>query len=291
MVSSTQEPVRIGVIGGSGLYAMDGLQDVSEVRPATPFGPPSDAITVARLDGHRLAFLPRHGKGHRLLPTEVPSRANIAALKSLGVQKILSFSAVGSLCEPMAPRHFVVPDQLIDRTRHRPDTFFGDGIVGHVTFAEPFANALGQILYDCLGELPIVRHRGGTLVCMEGPLFSTRAESELYRSWGAHLINMSALPESKLAREAGIEYALVCMVTDYDCWHSSHESVDIQMVIANLVANAGNAKELLRKALPRIAAAPRDEAIARAGRDAVITAPEHRPAATVARLKGIIDGL
>ncbi|MHC4844633.1 MAG: S-methyl-5'-thioadenosine phosphorylase [Planctomycetota bacterium] len=286
------EPVHIGVIGGSGLYEMDGLTDVTEVTPDTAFGKPSDAITVASLGGVRLAFLPRHGKGHRLLPTEVPSRANIAALKGLGVRKILSFSAVGSLQEAYAPRDFVVPDQLIDRTRHRPDTFFGDGIVGHVAFADPFANHLGDILSKHLAAMDdVTAHRGGTLVCMEGPLFSTRAESELYRSWGAHLINMSALPEAKLAREAGIEYALTCMVTDYDCWHVEHDEVDIQMVLDNLVANAGHAKDLLQRALPDIAAAPRDEAIAAATQFAVITAPELRPPDAVARLKGIIDGI
>jgi 5'-methylthioadenosine phosphorylase len=286
------EPVHIGVIGGSGLYEMDGLTDVTEVTPDTAFGKPSDAITVASLGGVRLAFLPRHGKGHRLLPTEVPSRANIAALKGLGVRKILSFSAVGSLQEAYAPRDFVVPDQLIDRTRHRPDTFFGAGIVGHVAFADPFANHLGDILSKHLAAMDdVTAHRGGTLVCMEGPLFSTRAESELYRSWGAHLINMSALPEAKLAREAGIEYALTCMVTDYDCWHVEHDEVDIQMVLDNLVANAGHAKDLLQRALPDIAAAPRDEAIAAATQFAVITAPELRPPDAVARLKGIIDGI
>jgi 5'-methylthioadenosine phosphorylase len=285
------EPVHIGVIGGSGLYEMDGLEDVTEVTPDTAFGKPSDAITVASLGGVRLAFLPRHGKGHRLLPTEVPSRANIAALKGLGVRRILSFSAVGSLQEAYAPRDFVVPDQLIDRTRHRPDTFFGDGIVGHVAFADPFANHLGAILSGHLEQMDVTAHKGGTLVCMEGPLFSTRAESELYRSWGAHLINMSALPESKLAREAGIEYALTCMVTDYDCWHVEHDEVDIQMVLDNLVANAGHATELLQRALPDIAAAPRDEAIANATQFAVITAPEKRPPDAVARLKGIIDGI
>jgi 5'-methylthioadenosine phosphorylase len=285
------ELVRIGVIGGSGLYEMDGLTDVEEVRPDTPFGPPSDAITVASLEGHRIAFLPRHGKGHRLLPTEVPSRANIAALKLMGVQKIISFSAVGSLRQQYAPRHFVVPDQLIDRTRHRPDTFFGDGIVGHVGFADPFANNLGKLLYDAMDDMDVESHHKGTLVCMEGPLFSTRAESELYRAWGADLINMSALPESKLAREAGIEYGLVCMVTDYDCWHTDHDDVDIQMVIANLVANAGNAKELLARALPAIMASPRDEAIASASEFAVITAPELRPPEAVAKLKGVIDGI
>ena len=286
------DPVRIAVIGGSGLYAMDGLENVREVTPDTPFGAPSDAITVAELGGIPLAFLPRHGRGHRLLPTEVPSRANIAALKSLGVEKILSFSAVGSLCEEMAPRHFVVPDQLIDRTRHRPDTFFGDGIVGHVAFADPFANALGKILYDGIAKLDgVTRHHGGTLVCMEGPLFSTRGESELYRSWGAQLINMSALPESKLAREAGIEYGLVGMVTDYDCWHTDHDDVDIQMVIETLGANGTAAQELIREVLPAVAAAPRDEAIAKASEFAVITAPELRPPETVAKLKGIIDGI
>ncbi|MDG2150378.1 MAG: S-methyl-5'-thioadenosine phosphorylase [Planctomycetota bacterium] len=285
------DPVTIGVIGGSGFYEMDGLTDVTEIQPETPFGAPSDAITLATLAGHRIAFLPRHGRGHRLLPTEVPSRANIAALKSLGVQRILSFSAVGSLCEEMAPRHFVIPDQLIDRTRHRQDTFFGDGIVGHTGFADPFANGLGQILYDALEGLDVTRHKGGTLVCMEGPLFSTRAESELYRSWGAQLINMSALPESKLAREAGIEYGLVCMVTDYDCWHEGHDDVDIQMVIANLIANAGNARALLEIAVPKVVAAPRDQAIAEAAKFAVITAPELRPPEVVERLRGVIDGL
>lgn len=285
------ESVKIGVIGGSGLYAIEGLQDGQVVKPSTPFGAPSDEITVATLGGVRLAFLPRHGKGHRLLPTEVPSRANIAALKLMGVEKILSFSAVGSLRQELEPRDFVIPDQLVDRTRHRPDTFFGDGVVGHVAFADPFANGLGRLLYEQLQGLPVRSHLGGTLVCMEGPLFSTRAESELYRSWGCDLINMSALPEAKLAREAGIEYALVCMVTDYDCWHQSHESVDIQMVIANLLANAGHACELIQRALPAVAAAPRDAAIAEASRMAVITAPEKRPVATVTKLRGIIEGV
>lgn len=286
------DTARIGIIGGSGLYAMEGATDVKTLRLDTPFGAPSDEITLATLEGVRLAFLPRHGRGHRLLPTEVPSRANIAALKSLGVEKVLSFSAVGSLHEPFAPRDFVVPDQLVDRTRHRPDTFFGEGIVGHVAFAEPFADALGDVLFRHLQQMPGVRsHHGGTLVCMEGPLFSTRAESELYRSWGCQLINMSALPEAKLAREAGLEYALVCMVTDYDCWHPSHGAVDIQMVIANLNANAANAQQLIRRALRDVAAAPRDRAIADASKFAVITAPEKRPPATVAKLKGIIDGV
>jgi 5'-methylthioadenosine phosphorylase len=285
------DPVKIGVIGGSGLYQMDGLSDVREVNPDTPFGKPSDAITVATCEGIPVAFLPRHGKGHRILPSEVPSRANIAALKSLGVEKILSFSAVGSLREELAPRDFVVPHQLIDRTRHRPDTFFGDGIVGHVAFADPFANGLSDLLHGHLARMDVKVHQGGTLVCMEGPLFSTRAESELYRSWDADLINMSALPESKLAREASIEYALVCMVTDYDCWHPDHDDVDIQMVLETLKLNAENAQELVRRSLPDVAAASRDEAIANATQFAVITAPELRPPETVARLKGIVEGI
>ena len=286
------DKARIGIIGGSGLYAMEGVTDVKAVRAETPFGAPSDEITLATLSGVRVAFLPRHGRGHRLMPTEVPSRANIAALKLLGVEKILSFSAVGSLHEPYAPRDFVVPDQLIDRTRHRPDTFFGEGIVGHVAFAQPFADKLGVILFRTLQQMDSVEsHLGGAVVCMEGPLFSTKAESELYRSWGARLINMSALPEAKLAREAGIEYALVCMVTDYDCWHPDHAHVDIQMVIANLSANARNAQHLIRRVLPEVAEAPRDQAIVDASKFAVITAPEKRPAATVAKLRGIIDGV
>lgn len=285
------DPVKIGVIGGSGLYEMDGLSDVREVNPDTPFGKPSDVITVATCEGTPVAFLPRHGKGHRILPSEVPSRANIAALKSLGVEKILSFSAVGSLREELAPRDFVVPDQVIDRTRHRPDTFFGEGIVGHVAFADPFANGLSARLHGHLAQMDVEVHQGGTLVCMEGPLFSTRAESELYRSWGADLINMSALPESKLAREASIEYALVCMVTDYDCWHPDHDDVDIQMVLETLKLNAEHAQELVRRALPDVAAAPRDEHIANATQFAVITAPERRPPETVAKLKGLIEGV
>jgi 5'-methylthioadenosine phosphorylase len=286
------DKARIGIIGGSGLYAMEGVTDVKPLRPDTPFGAPSDEITLATLGGVRVAFLPRHGRGHRLLPTEVPSRANIAALKQLGVEKILAFSAVGSLHEPYAPRDFVVPDQLVDRTRHRPDTFFGEGIVGHVAFAHPFADKLGDVIFRHLQELKSVKsHHGGTVVCMEGPLFSTKAESELYRKWGCHLINMSALPESKLAREAGIEYALVCMVTDYDCWHADHAVVDIQMVIANLNANAANARELIKRCVKDMAAAARDQAIADASKFAVITAPDKRPPGTVAKLKGIIDGV
>jgi len=285
------DPVKLGVIGGSGLYAMEGLQDVTEQRVSTPFGEPSDAITVATIDGVRVAFLPRHGKGHRILPSEVNSRANVAALKSLGVEQILAFSAVGSLKEEYAPRDFAVPAQLVDRTRHRPDTFFGGGIVGHVAFADPFCPRVGAIAYDAISDLDVRRHTGGTLVCMEGPLFSTRAESELYRSWGASLINMSAVPECKLAREAEICYGLVCMVTDYDCWHPDHDDVDIQMVIDNLTTNGRNAQSLVKAVATTLAGSERSCGCKDAAQFAVITPPERRPGETVARLRGIIRGV
>ncbi|MBI4881432.1 MAG: S-methyl-5'-thioadenosine phosphorylase, partial [Planctomycetes bacterium] len=222
---------RVGVIGGSGLYELDDLEILGEARPRTPFGSPSDAILVGRLGGHDVAFLPRHGRGHRLLPGEVPSRANIAALKALGVDRIVAFSAVGSLKEELPPLDFVIPEQVIDRTRGRPGSFFGAGVAGHVAFADPFSRRLCGVLHEKAVALGLRVHRGETLVCMEGPLFSTRAESHLYRSWGAGLINMSALPEAKLAREAEMSYALVCAVTDYDCWRETSEDVDIQMVI------------------------------------------------------------
>ncbi|HND55503.1 MAG TPA: MTAP family purine nucleoside phosphorylase, partial [Pirellulaceae bacterium] len=202
----------VGVIGGSGLYSIDELKVLGEVKPRTPWGLPSDAIVVGELSGVNVAFLPRHGRGHRLLPTEVPSRANIAALKSIGVRSIVAFSAVGSLKAELKPQHFVVPNQIIDRTRHRPSTFFGDGVVGHVVFADPFSVPLSDLVHAHAVKLGLVVHKDISLVCMEGPAFSTRAESHLYRSWGAGLINMSALPEAKLAREAEISYAMVCMV-------------------------------------------------------------------------------
>lgn len=275
----------IGVIGGSGLYALDDLKVIAEVKPKTPWGEPSDAIVVGEVGGHRVAFLPRHGRGHRITPTEVNARANIAALKSIGVEKIVSFSAVGSLKQELKPLDFVVPSQLIDRTRLRPNTFFGDGCVAHVGFADPFSVPMSNLLYEKARGLGLTVHRDETLVCMEGPMFSTRAESHLYRSWGAGLINMSALPESKLAREAEISYGLVCMVTDYDCWHESEEAVDIQMVIANLTKNAENAKALLRASLDDIARLDDTSGPRTATQFAIITAKELIPKQTVARLR------
>lgn len=280
-----KQKASIGVIGGSGLYDLEGLKVVAKVRPRTPFGTPSDQIVIGKLGRHQVAFLPRHGRGHRLLPTEVPSRANIAALKSLGVDRIVSFSAVGSLKERLPPLDFVIPSQIIDRTRMRPNTFFGGGVVGHVPFADPFSNRMSDILYDKAREIGLSVHRDETLVCMEGPAFSTRAESHLYRSFKAGLINMSALPEAKLAREAEISYALVCMVTDYDCWRETDEDVDIQMVIENLDKNAASARKLLRAAIDDVAAFEEEPAIREAAKFAIITARDQLTRDALTRMR------
>jgi 5'-methylthioadenosine phosphorylase len=268
---------KIGVIGGSGLYEIEGMTGIEEVNVNTPFGSPSDAIIVGELEGVRLAFLPRHGKGHRISPTELPVRANIYALKSLGVEWLISVSAVGSLKEEIRPLDLLIPDQLIDRTRSRVNTFFEGGLVAHVGFANPFCPVLSQVLYQAAQETGVKVHKGGTYVVMEGPLFSTRAESFLYRSWGADVIGMTALPEAKLAREAEICYATLACVTDYDCWHESHETVTIDMVISNLKRNVDNAKKILRLASSRIPP-QRECACATALQNAIITSPEHIPA-------------
>jgi 5'-methylthioadenosine phosphorylase len=228
---------RFAVIGGSGLYNLEGARCLEEIEIPTPFGLPSDRVAVVEVGDEPVAFLPRHGKGHRLLPAEVPSRANIWALKSLGVEQILSVSAVGSLQEQFKPGEFVLCDQLIDRTRSREASFFGAGVVGHVGFAEPYCPGMRAVLAEILAKQGRPFHREGTLVTMEGPLFSTRAESFLYRSWGAHLIGMTALPEAKLAREAEICLAVVAMVTDYDCWREAEESVTIDMVLKVMADN------------------------------------------------------
>ena len=264
---------KIGVIGGSGLYEIEGMTDIEEVKPETPFGEPSDAIIIGELEGNRIAFLPRHGRGHYVLPTEVPSLANIYALKSLGVEWIISISAVGSLIEEIRPMDLVIPDQLIDRTRSRVNTFFGGGLVAHVTFADPFCPVLSDILHQAAIEAGARVHKGGTYVVMEGPLFSTKAESNLYRSWGASVIGMTALPEAKLAREAEICYATVACATDYDCWHEAEESVTIEMVIANLRQNVSRAKSIIRTAVSRIPQ-KRECGCAQALKDAIITAPD-----------------
>ena len=247
----SSEPIEIGIIGGSGLYEMDGLDGVEEICPQTPFGPPSDTLIAGTLGGRRVAFLPRHGRGHRLNPTNVPFRANIFALKSLGATSILAVSAVGSLREEVKPLDFVIPDQIIDRTRARPTTFFDEGVVVHVGFSDPFCPDLSALLHQQAGEQQIDVHLGGTYVAMEGPQFSTRAESELYRSWGASIIGMTAAPEAKLAREAEMCYATLACCTDYDCWHPEHDDVTAEMIIANLTANIEHAKSILRRAVAR----------------------------------------
>jgi 5'-methylthioadenosine phosphorylase len=247
--------VELAVIGGSGFYRMEGLADIEEVRLETPFGPPSDAIILGTLEGVRVAFLPRHGVGHRILPSELPVRANIWALKSLGVRHIISVSAVGSLQEEVAPLHMVVPDQLIDRTRGRPSTFFGRGLVAHIAFDSPFCPALSGILAAAAAaENGVTVHEGGACVVIEGPAFSSKAESHLYRSWGARAIGMTALPEAKLAREAEICYAMLASVTDYDTWHEGHEAVTAEMILDNLGRNVEAAKRVVADAVRRLPA-------------------------------------
>jgi len=250
---------KIGIIGGSGLYKMAALTEVEEITLKTPFGSPSDALILGNLEGAKVAFLPRHGRNHHLLPTELPFRANIYAMKQLGVEYIISASAVGSLAEEVKPLDMVIPDQFIDRTKNRVSTFFGEGIVAHIAFGDPVCKNLAAILADSIAslELPDVNlHRGGTYVCMEGPAFSTKAESNLYRSWGAKIIGMTNLPEAKLAREAEIAYATLALATDYDCWHPDHDNVTVDMVVANLQRNAINAQKVIQESVKRLSKNP-----------------------------------
>jgi len=248
-------PVHIAVIGGTGLGKLEGYTPVAALNPETPWGYPSSPILILEHNGHPVAFLARHGLHHQLAPHEVPSRANIAALRSIGVRSIIAFSAVGSLREEIKPMDFVVPDQIIDRTKGiRPFTFFEGGVVGHVGFADPFDAGLAKVVQKCADAMRgdgVRLHMGGVVVCMEGPQFSTRAESNLYRSWGGSVINMSALPEAKLAREAEIAYQMICMATDYDCWHES-EDVDVAMVMKYMAANSQNAKHLVAAVLDEL---------------------------------------
>jgi 5'-methylthioadenosine phosphorylase len=246
------EKVKIAVIGGSGLYEIEGIKDVREISVKTPFGNPSDKIIIGTIEGVRCAFLPRHARGHRILPSELNSRANIYALKSLGVEQILSISACGSLKEELKPRDFVIPDQLFDRTKSRVSTFFGNGVVGHVGFAEPFCNSMRREIRDCLNELKFANHFGGTYVCIEGPAYSTKAESLVNRSLGFSIVGMTAIPEAKLAREAEICYATVGLVTDYDVWKEGEE-VSTDLLLANLHANVSNSKKFIQLVLPRLA--------------------------------------
>ncbi len=281
---------KIGIIGGSGLYQMPELKDVEEVSVETPFGPPSDAFIVGTLEGERVAFLPRHGRGHKLLPTELPFRANIYAMKLLGVERILSASAVGSLQERYAPLDMVIPDQFFDRTRARAreSTFFGDGIVAHITCAHPVCGDLGDVLEASCGAAEVNVHRGGAYLCMEGPAFSTKAESHVYRAWGMDIIGMTNLQEAKLAREAEICYATLALVTDYDCWHEEHDAVSVETVVEYLNKNVRNAQVIMREAVKKLSASPRACGCGSAMKNAIFTPPDLWPDATTRKLEAII---
>lgn len=278
----------VGVIGGSGLYEIEGLTDVDAVRLTTPFGEPSDAFVTGRLGDVRMVFLPRHGRGHRISPSEINFRANLWGLKKLGVSRILSVSAVGSLREDVSPGDFVVIDQFIDRTRHRADTFFGDGVVAHVMFADPVCADLRRSLLAASAEVGITVHDGGTYVNMEGPQFSTRAESNLYRSWNADVIGMTNLQEAKLAREAELCYATIAMATDYDCWHDGHDDVTVEAVVAVMNQNVGNARRVIQSAAPMLARTP-PCGCQTALRHAIMTAPDRIPQTARDRLGLLID--
>ena len=278
----------VGVIGGSGLYEMEGLQDVQEVALETPFGPPSDSFITGTLGDTSMVFLPRHGRGHLNSPTEINFRANIWGLKKLGVSRIISISAVGSMREDIAPGDFVLIEQFFDRTRHRVDTFFNDGVVAHVMFADPICAETRACLLEASRGLGVKVHDGGTYINMEGPQFSTRAESKIYRSWGVDVIGMTNLQEARLAREAEIGYATVAMATDYDCWHDGHDDVTVEAVVATMQQNVGNARQLIRAAAPAVAATPAcacDSALAHA----IMTSKDRIPAEARERLGLLID--
>jgi 5'-methylthioadenosine phosphorylase len=281
------DQVKIGIIGGSGLYKMEALKEVREVKVDTPFGQPSDAIIVGELDGTQVAFLARHGRNHTFSPSEVPFRANVYAMKSLGVEYIISASAVGSLKAEAKPLDMVIPDQFIDRTKNRASSFFGEGIIAHIAFGDPVCPHLAKVLSEAIGALnlpDLTLHQGGTYVCMEGPAFSTKAESNLYRSWGATIIGMTNLPEAKLAREAEIAYATLAMVTDYDCWHPDHDNVTVEMVIGNLMKNAVNAQQIIRETVRRLTENPPVSEAHSALKSAIITPLDKAPVATKEKL-------
>jgi 5'-methylthioadenosine phosphorylase len=281
---SANPTATVGVIGGSGLYAIDGLGDPQEVRVTTPFGDPSDSIVVGELSGVRVAFLPRHGRGHRISPTEVNARANIYALKSLGVERVISVSAVGSMREDVHPLDMLVPDQICDRTVLRPRSFFSDGVVAHVGLADPYCSELsGQVVQSATGVAPRV-HVGGTYICIEGPQFSTRAESRIYRQWGVDVIGMTAMPEARLAREAELCYATLAMITDYDVWHESAAAVTVEQVTANLMHNTVVAKDALRRLFSSLPA-HRTCACGSALANSIVTAPELIPPETRKRIE------
>ena len=286
MVNS--DNAEIGIIGGSGLYQVEGLGDVREVAMETPFGRPSDNLILGTLEGTRVAFLARHGRGHRIAPSELPFRANIYAMKMLGVERILSASAVGSLQEQYAPTDIVIPDQFFDRTRGRVSTFFENGVVAHITFDHPVCGVLGEQMALSGEEVGVRMHRGGTYLCMEGPAFSTLAESKLYRQWGMDVIGMTNLQEAKLAREAEICYATMALVTDYDCWHPDHSSVTVDMILEVLHQNAVNAQQIVRHTVRRLRGLPRECKCGSSLRSAILTNRDLIPAETKQRLAAII---
>jgi 5'-methylthioadenosine phosphorylase len=263
---------KIGIIGGSGLYKIDGMTDIKDISVNTPFGCTSDSITVGKLSGIGVAFLPRHGKGHRIMPSEIPARANIYALKSLGVEQIIGINSCGSFKEELKPGELLIPDQVIDRTRGRISTFFGDGVVAHVSLAEPFCPQLSRSLYECAKEAGAAVHNTGTYISMEGPAFSTRAESRLYKSWGADVIGMTIFPEAKLAREAEICYSSICCITDYDSWKEKEAAVTADMILEVMKKNIDMAKKILKLAVSR-AAPTRSCECASALKTAIVTAP------------------
>jgi len=281
------EQAKIGVVGGSGLYQMPELEESHPVNVETPFGAPSDSFQVGKLRGVSVAFLARHGEGHRLLPGEINYRANIYAFKRLGVERLLSVSAVGSLREEIAPLDVVVPDQFIDRTRGRVSTFFGDGVVAHVAFADPTCSELAGVLSQSARRTGVKVHEGGAYLCMEGPAFSTRAESHLYRSWGAAVIGMTNLQEAKLAREAEICYATLAMATDYDCWHEEEEPVTVEVVVGRLHQNAATAQKAIAEAVASLPG-QRTCPCASALKNAILTDPERIPQAARRRLEAIL---
>jgi len=278
---------KIAVIGGTGLYDIEGMTDIEEVDLDTPFGKPSDAITIGKLEGVGIAFLPRHGRGHHISPTEIPVRANIYALKSLGVEYIIAINSAGSFKEEIKPGDFVIPDQLIDRTRNRVNSFFGEGIVAHIPFAEPFCPVLSQIVFEAAKEAGASVHTKGTYIAMEGAAFSTRAESRLYRSWGADIIGMTALPEAKLAREAEICYAIIACVTDYDSWHERIQPVTVDVILKIQHQNIDTAKQIIKLAVARIPE-KRHCGCATALETAFVTAPEFMPSEQKKKLNLLI---
>lgn len=284
--SAKKEPVTIGIIGGSGLYHMAGLTESREIRANTPFGDPSDAIVIGTLEGRRVAFLSRHGRGHRLSPSEINYRANICALKMLGVERIISVSAVGSLREDLPPLDFLIPNQFFDRTRGRTATFFGGGVVAHVGFDKPTCPRLSAQLADACDRAGVKVHRGGTYVCMEGPQFSTLAESHTYRQLRFDVIGMTGVTEAKLAREAELCYATFALITDYDCWHPQHDSVTLEEILANMAKNSDNVQRTIREAI-RALGNDRDCKCGSALAHAILTDRKVIPAAAKKRLAPI----